>query len=506
VKSNEEIMEILEAYDLTGSYRRAAELVGCDHHTVARYVALRAAGGNVGDRTTRAKLIDEYMPKIEELVERSKGRIGADVVHDKLAAMGFAGADRTTRRAVAAVKKSYRAGNRRVHRPWIPEPGMWIQWDWGTGPAVGGRPTLLWCAWLAWSRFRVVLPVWDRAFPTVVACLDTTLRMIGGVPTYALTDNEKTVTDEHVAGIAVRNPEIVAVGRHYGLSILTCVVADPQSKGGVENAVKIARRDLVPTDVNLRGNYTDFAALEAACTEFCVRVNNRVHTASRRRPAEALGEERARLHPFPERPFTAAFGETRKVGWDATISVDGVRYSVPHTLVDTRVWVRFHGDELIVTAVDGGLAEVARHARATPGHPSIKDEHYPADHPDGTRIPRPTSTEEQEFLALGEGAVAWLTEAAAVGARRIRPHMAEAVALAKLHGTALVDRALGVAAAAGRFTDGDLAAIVNHERTKAAADTPSRAGETHSLQPGTGSWAAFTTPTNPATTITEESH
>lgn len=29
-------MEILEAFDLTGSYRAAAELAGCDHHTVAR--------------------------------------------------------------------------------------------------------------------------------------------------------------------------------------------------------------------------------------------------------------------------------------------------------------------------------------------------------------------------------------------------------------------------------------------------------------------------------------
>lgn len=34
-------MNILEAYDLTGSYRDAAELADCSHHTVARYVAER---------------------------------------------------------------------------------------------------------------------------------------------------------------------------------------------------------------------------------------------------------------------------------------------------------------------------------------------------------------------------------------------------------------------------------------------------------------------------------
>ena len=43
MKRSEEIVEILEAFDLAGSYRAAAELAGCDHHT-ARYVALRAAG------------------------------------------------------------------------------------------------------------------------------------------------------------------------------------------------------------------------------------------------------------------------------------------------------------------------------------------------------------------------------------------------------------------------------------------------------------------------------
>jgi hypothetical protein len=41
---DEEIMEILGAFDLTGSYRAAGEMAGYDHHTGARYVALREAG------------------------------------------------------------------------------------------------------------------------------------------------------------------------------------------------------------------------------------------------------------------------------------------------------------------------------------------------------------------------------------------------------------------------------------------------------------------------------
>lgn len=64
----------------------------------------------------------------------------------------------------------------RVYRPWIAAPALWPQWDWGEGPRIGGRRTSLWCAWLAWSRFRVVIPVFDKTLPTIVACLDATLR------------------------------------------------------------------------------------------------------------------------------------------------------------------------------------------------------------------------------------------------------------------------------------------------------------------------------------------
>ena len=72
-----------------------------------------------------------------------------------------------------------------------------------------------------------MVPVWDRTLPSLLGCLDTTLRRIGGAPTYTLTDNEKTVTVEHIARVPVRHPDLVAAGRHYGMTVRTCVPADP---------------------------------------------------------------------------------------------------------------------------------------------------------------------------------------------------------------------------------------------------------------------------------------
>ena len=489
-------MEILEAYDLTGSYRAAAELAGCDHHTVARYVKMRAAGQNPGQHRHRARAIDDYLPKIEELVVRSQGRVRADVVHKRITAMGFMGGERTTRRTVAEAKAQFRAGRRRIYRPWVTEPGLWLQYDFGDGPVIKGRKTTLFCAWVAWSRFRVVIPIWDKTLPTVTAALDATFRRIGGVPAFVLTDNEKTVTTDHVAGIAVRNPEIVEVARHYGTTIRTCVPADPETKGGSESTVKIAKADLVPKDVNLREEYQTFGQLEAACRNFCEEVNSRTHRATRSKPAEKLAEERQRLHPLPREPFTATFGTTRRVTWESTISVEAVRYSVPHELIDTRVWARFHGDELIVTAVDedGTAREVARHQRGEPGSPVLDDAHYPPrENKEADRTPRATSAEEAAFLQLGPGAASWLIEAGAAGVRRIKAKMAEAVALSKLYSAAEVDRALGTAAVTARFGDKDLLSILDYQAVHGLAE-PVRRSENHSLQPGTAAWSALGAP------------
>jgi len=50
--------------------------------------------------------------------------------------------------------------------------------------------------------------------PDVIGCLDRSMRLWGGVQTYWLTDNERTVSIDHVAGIAVRNPTLVAAASH----------------------------------------------------------------------------------------------------------------------------------------------------------------------------------------------------------------------------------------------------------------------------------------------------
>ena len=69
----------------------------------------------------------------------------------------------------------------------------------------------------------------------------------------------------------------------------------------------------MPCEANLLPEDDSFVELEQACAVFCEQVNNRPHRVTRRVPGEMLAEERARLHPLPEHPYTAAFGLTRTV-------------------------------------------------------------------------------------------------------------------------------------------------------------------------------------------------
>ena len=132
MKKAEEVMEILEAFDLTGSLRGAAELCGCDHKTVAHWVAARdAAGGGLPAPARPRPAVDRFAAKIEELVARSHGKIRADKAHETLVAMGYMGSERTTRRAVADAKRRWRQGARAA-LPAV-DPGA------GTMDAVGLR-------------------------------------------------------------------------------------------------------------------------------------------------------------------------------------------------------------------------------------------------------------------------------------------------------------------------------------------------------------------------------
>ena len=330
--SEEKTMEILEAYDLTGSFRATAALCGVDHHTVRRYVAARAAGLDPAMPFGRPKVItDPFADKIAEWVERSCGGSGPTWSTASSPPWASSATERTTRRVVARLKRDYGAPTTGSTSPGSPSPALWLQFDYGKGPLVGGvEPTC--CSAPGWPgrRFRVILALPDRTFPSVVSALDRTLRMMGGAPTYLL-DRQREDGDHPPRGRAGRaQPGDSRVAHYYGVVIHTCVVADPESKGGTRVDGQAGQGRRAAASGQPGGDYPDFAVLRAG---LCARPRDALQhpgaPETGERPIDRLALEQAQLHAVPAEPYTVAFGETRTVSWSSLISFQGARYSVP---------------------------------------------------------------------------------------------------------------------------------------------------------------------------------
>jgi hypothetical protein len=162
-------MDIIAAYREAGTYRGAAEIAGTTPKTVKRVIARHGAGGAAPERAPRGHNYDGVAGLVAERVEKTAGRISAKRLLPAARAAGYAGSDRNFRRLVAAVKQAWRREHHRGRRPAVWSPGEHLVIDWD---ALAGLHVF--CAVLAWSRFRFVRFAADER-------AETTLAMLGGV-------------------------------------------------------------------------------------------------------------------------------------------------------------------------------------------------------------------------------------------------------------------------------------------------------------------------------------
>ena len=173
-KNDREIMEIFEAFDATECAHSAARLAGVDPKTVRRYARMRDTGVSVGAPGHRTEA-DRPVPGQDRGVGGTLARQGPRGQGPRAAAAAGVRRGRADHPPGGREAKArWRAGHRRTYRPWITEPGLWLPVRLGCGAEgarsgrAAERETLLFCAWLAWSRFRVVIPTWDRTLPTLI--------------------------------------------------------------------------------------------------------------------------------------------------------------------------------------------------------------------------------------------------------------------------------------------------------------------------------------------------
>ena len=153
---------------------------------------------------------------VAERVEKSQGRISAKRLLPIARAAGYEGSARNFRRLVAEQKALWRKDNHRGRRPAVWSPGEYLVIDW----AEAAPGLFLFCAVLAFSRWRFVRFATDQKASTTLAMIAEALAEIGGVPAKVLADRMACLKGGVVANVVVPTPDYVRLAGHYPLTEL----------------------------------------------------------------------------------------------------------------------------------------------------------------------------------------------------------------------------------------------------------------------------------------------
>ncbi len=317
-------MDVLAACRDVGSYRGAAAICGTTHKTVRRIVEAHEAGQRPG-RRSRPRNFEVVADLVADRVQATAGRISAKRLLPQARATGYAGSARNFRWLVAQVKAEWRQGQHRGRRPGVWNPGDTLIIDWGIECGLH-----VFCAVLAWSRFRFVRFAADEKAATTFGLLAECFEQLGGVPKTVLADRMGCLKAGVVANVVVPTPDYVRLATHYGFRPDFCQAADPESKGMVEHLVGYAKRDLmVPQQP-----FDDLETANRAAAAWYAEVNDATHSEICAMPAERLVVEQPLLAALPSmRLELGARPVSRKVDKLSCVRFGSARYSVPCRLI-----------------------------------------------------------------------------------------------------------------------------------------------------------------------------
>ena len=263
------------------------EICGTTHKTVRRIIEAHETGQRLAGQA-RGRNFDQVRDLVVLRVEKTLGRISAKRLLPQAQAAGYAGSARNFRRLVAQTKAEWRRGQHRGRRPGVWAPGETLIIDWGMQAGVH-----VFCAVLAWSRFRFVRFADNEKATTTFGLLAECFEQLGGVPKTVLADRMGCLKSGWSRRVVVPTPDYVRFATHYGFRPDFCEAADPESKGMVEHLVGYAKQDLmVPQQP-----FDDLTTANEAAALWCAEVNTITHLRDLRRPDRTAGRGAAAARP-----------------------------------------------------------------------------------------------------------------------------------------------------------------------------------------------------------------
>jgi transposase len=338
------------------SYREIARKTGRDRRTVKRYAENPELIGQARTKVERPSILDPFVPVIESWLEED-GQYQASWILDQIRKLGYTGGYTIVKDLVRGIKQER---NRIAYLRFETEPGRQAQVDFGDFKVVepDGSETILY-------KFSMILGFSRAPYEEFLDRCDMTgfldahqraFAHFGGVPAEILYDRMRNVFIKKLAGKTQFTQGLMALADHYGFTPKVAPAYSPWVKGKVERPMGTIREGF------WRGyQFTDIETANRDLMAFNEEKSHRIHGTTGEKVCDMFASEKPFLMPLPRTSCDVSMRLYRKVEKDCTISVEGSRYEVPHTLVGKKITVRLKDGVLRVFDVD---CLVATHAQS----------------------------------------------------------------------------------------------------------------------------------------------
>ena len=409
---------------------QTARALALDARTVAKWAAVEQFRPRAG--VPRTSKLDAFKGQIVRWLDAHP--YSAQQIFQRLGEAGFEG-------GLTIVKKYVRRIRPRRQEAFLKldfAAGECAQVDWGEWGTIGvgstRRRLSFFVMVLCYSRRMYLEFTVSQQMEFFLACHENAFAAFGGVPRRLMIDNLKSAVLQRLVGIApVFNPKYLDFSRHWGFEISPCNVRAGQEKGRVENGIGFVKKNL------LAGlELADFSAMKPAATLWVDTVANvRIHRETHQRPIDRFEDERAHLLRLNPAGFDLARVCTVSATKQFRVPLDSNHYTVPSRYAGQRLTLKAYAERVCIYDRE---QLIALHPRSMDRHKQIED----PDHERQLLAQRSTAREQRlvvNFLALSPRAQGYLEglEAKRVNAR---VHLRKILALAELHGTEAVARAL----------------------------------------------------------------
>lgn len=359
----EEALDIRQMFETGFSISEIARRTGRDRNTVRRVIR-----GEIPkprrQRAVRPSKLDPYKDYI--LGRMAEGVTNAVRICKEIREQGYSGG-MTILRKFMHPHRPQRQG--RITTRFETPPGHQAQIDTSEFlyqlPDGSNRKIHLFELVLGYSRLAYAEFIQSANQLSLLQALRRGLSAIGGVPREILSDNTRPLVRRHDTGrrMIEWQPTYLDFAEHYGFVPRAHKPHHPRTKGKVERFGGYVRTSFWPVE------FTDLSDLNRQLHQWLdTEANVRTHGTTHERPIDRWQEEKLQLTPVNPRPYTIGRVEIRKVAWDAMISWDRNRYSVPwqyagqsvmaHETEDGRLRIELHGKVIAVHETMRGSGQV----------------------------------------------------------------------------------------------------------------------------------------------------